>query len=593
AGRKVDYARIDPAAAREIFLRAALVEGELKGSFGFLDHNRALLENIDALESRLRRRGLSPDDETLYAFYDQRVGKICDQRSFARMLKEQGSDDFLRLREEDLLAAVPAQEALEPFPETLRVGDVELALSYRFEPGREDDGVSVAVPAALAPHLPAEAFEWLVPGLLEEKVTLLLKGLPKRLRKTVIPVPRTAAELLEELVPGSGSLYAQLQELLLRRFRLRVQRSDWAVASLPAHLTVRYCLQGPDGNTVTATRSYAELLAACDPNRGAGAGDAGGGPSAGLEAARREWEREGLTDHDFPDLPERISLGPSPVGVEGFAFPGLAREERGVALRLFGTRAESVESTRNGLLALYGARFTAELSVLRKDLAIARSRWPLFEGLGSQEAVSRDLLAFVLAEAFGTRDGRLPDRSTFQARVASLKGGALFNRSREVRDQIMEVLQLRRDVLDLLARHRREGGTDAARVPALAAELERILPGDFLRTLHGGRLPDLLRYLKALHLRIKRAHLSPAKDAQRQAQVEPHLERLAAARDAGPLTTEQADLVVELARMLEEFRVSLFAQEVGTAFPISAKRLDKKWEEIRGAIEIRPGGPRR
>ncbi len=152
----------------------------------------------------------------------------------------------------------------------------------------------------------------------------------------------------------------------------------------------------------------------------------------------------------------------------------------------------------------------------------------------------------------------------------------------------MEVLQLRRDVLDLLARHRRGGGADAARVPALAGEVERILPGDFLRTLHGGRLADVQRYLKALQIRIERAHLSPAKDAERQAQVVPHLARLAAARDAGPLTAEQGELVDEFARMLEEFRVSLFAQEVRTAFPLSAKRLEKKWEEIRGAIEIRP-----
>jgi ATP-dependent helicase HrpA len=589
AGRKVDYGRIDPAAAREIFLRSALVEGELKGSFGFLAHNRALLDDIDALESRLRRRGLSPDDETLYAFYDQRVGDVCDQRSFARMLKERGSDAFLRLKEEDLLAATPEQEELEPFPETLKVGDVELALTYRFEPGRDDDGVSVAVPASLASHLPTEAFEWVVPGLLEEKVAFLLKGLPKRLRRFLIPVPRTAAELLEELERGRGSLYAQLQDLLVRRFRLRIQRSDWPLDSLPPHLAVRYCLQGPGGETVVATRSYAELLAACDPNRGNRTGNGSGGAVAVSEDARRQWEREGLTDYDLPDLPERVSLGPSPVGVEGFAFPGLAREEGRVALRLFATRAESVEATRAGLPALYAARFAGEISVLRKDLAIPRTRWPLFEGLGSQEAVGRDLLAFVLAEVFETRDGKLPARAAFRARVESLKGGALFNHAREVRDRVMKVLGLRRQVLDLLAKHRRGARADAARVPALRGELERILPGDFLHTLHAGRLPDVLRYLKALHVRIERAHLSPAKEAERQAQVEPHLERLAAARAAGPLTADQDALIDAFARMLEEYRISLFAQEVRTAFPISAKRLDRKWEEIRGAIEIRSG----
>lgn len=593
AGRAIDYGRIDPAAAREIFIRAALVEGELKGEYGFLAHNRALLGELEELESRLRRRGYSPDDETLYAFYDQRLGELCDQRSFARLLRERGSDEFLRLSREDLLAEAPEQDELEPFPETLRVAEVELPLTYRFEPGREDDGVSVAIPAALAPHLRAERFEWLVPGLLEEKVTLLLKGLPKRLRRFLVPVPDTAAQVLAEVEPGEGSLYGQLQAILQRRFRLRVQRDDWSPEALPPHLTMRFCLVGQDGAVLTATRYYAELLAAADPARPMGTG-ATAGTEATLAAARAQWERENLTDYDVPDVPERISLGRSPAGVEGFAFPALVRDAAGrVSLRLLPTPAESAAATRAGLPALYAARFAGELAVLRKDLAIPRQRWPLFQGLGGQEAVTRALLGCVLAEVFETRDGRLPSRAQFQARVESLKGGGLFRRARQVHDLLLELFTERRQVLELLARYGKAGGAGAGWLLPLQGELERLFPADFLETPTAAQWPHLLRYLKALALRIERAHLAPAKDAERQALLEPHLQRLASARESGPLSVEQAALVEAFGQMVEEYRVSLFAQEVGTAFPVSAKRLEKQWEELQGWLDVRVSRGRR
>jgi ATP-dependent helicase HrpA len=582
AGRKVDYGRVNPKEAREIFLRSALVEGELKGTYGFIAHNKELLSKIEDMECRIRRRGLTPDDATVFAFYDERVGELCDERTFARMLKDRGSDAFLRLKEEDFFPEVPE---LEPFPETLRVGDVELGLSYRFEPGTDDDGVTATIPIALAPQLSPEVFEWLVPGLLGDKVALLLKGLPKRLRKHLIPLARTAEEVLSELGPPEGSLFATLQELLLRRFKLRVDRGDWPVEALPAHLRMRYCLVAADGKPAASGRDYAELLAAV---RSAGPTAAGRDL---LEAARRQWEREDLTSYDFPELPERIALGIS-LGAGSFAFSGLLRQENGaVAVRLFATRAEAAASTPAGLLALYGAHFGSELTVLKKDLAVDRGRWPLFEGLGVQAAASRDLLHFVLTEAFGTGDGTIPGRAAFLARVEALKGGGLFRRAREVYERILDVLEERRQTLDLLAKYERLGTkAGGPRFQAIRADLERLLSSDFLRTSSAALLTDVPRHLKALRIRIERAHVSPAKDAEKEGQVRPHEERLAAALQCGPLTAEQLRPVDEYRRMIRELRVSLFAQELGTAFPVSAKRLDQKWEEIRGVIEFKGKG---
>ncbi len=576
-GRRVDFGRVDPAAAREIFLRA-LVEGEIKGSYGFLAHNRALLARAEELEGRLRRRGLVLDDHALYAFYDERLGDVRDERTFAKLLKDRGSDDFLRLQEADLAGDAPGEGALEPFPAVLRVGDLELPLGYRFEPGQPDDGVTVRVPVQLAPQLAPEVFEWVVPGLLGEKVELLLKGLPKTLRRHLVPVPRTAAELVPDLGPAQGSLLTRLQELLLARFRLRVERADWSEASLPAHLRLRFALVDPTGAVVAVGREWGELLAARAP-RDVGA-------AVDLSAAlRQQWEREILTDYDFPELPERI-----PLGAGGFAFPALARRDDGrPALCLFADPTEARAAAPGGLLALYAARFGSELSVLRKDLALPRERWALVEGLGTPVAVARDLFDFVLAEVFGVGDGRPPGAEAFRERVASLKNGGLFRRAREVTDRVLEVLTERRETLDLLAKHQREA-KGAGRAPHLRRELDRLLPADFLRTGAAPRLAHLPRYLKGLRVRADRARLSPAKDAERAAQVAPHEERLAKARAAGPLTPEQAARVAEYEWLVEELRVSLFAQELGTAVPVSPRRLDEKWEELRATLPLRPEG---
>ncbi|MBI5015061.1 MAG: ATP-dependent RNA helicase HrpA [Deltaproteobacteria bacterium] len=576
AGRRVDYGRVNPREAREIFLRSALVEGELKGFFGFLEHNKRLLAKLEDLEDKIRRRGLLPDDETLFAFYDGRVGEVCDQRTLAKQIKERGSDDFLRLQEEDLLSEIPP---LEPFPSTLRVGDLALPLSYRFEPGHEADGVTVTIPGQRAADFDPAVFEWVVPGLLEEKVHALLKGLPKSLRRHLVPVAKTAGELLEELQPGEGSLLGALQDLLLRRFRLRVSRSDWPLASLPVHLCFRFQLAGDGGEPRAATRDYSELLAAAAPAPASGASDL-------FEEARRQWERDDVIAYDGPDLPDRLSLG---AGVH--AFPGFARLENGrAAVRLFSSAAERARTGRAGLLALYGAYFGGELAVLKKDLAPGRDEWPLFEGLGGSAAAARDALDLVLTEVFETRSGAIPDRAAFLGRVSALKGGGLFRRAQEVHGLLLTVLEERRRALDLLARYRPLGGPSAARFDVIRAALDRLVPADVLQTASTTRLAELPRLLKALRVRIERAHVAPAKDADKERQVLPHEARLAAALGCVPFTPEQALLADEYGRMIEELRVSLFAQELGTAFPVSAQRLDRKWEELRGSIGVMPDG---
>lgn len=581
SGRKIDFRRIDPKAAREIFIRSALVEGEIKGKYGFLEHNRELLEKLEDLESRIRRRGLIPDEDALFSFYDERIGDVCDQRTFNKALKDRGSDEFLRLKEEDLARGAVNDSELEPFPETITTGDIKISLLYQFEPGTNTDGVTALIPEQLAHRINPEIFEWLVPGLLEEKVTLLLKGLPKRIRKNLIPIAETAQNLISKLQPYNGSVFSSLQELILKDFRIRISRSDWSTASLPTHLSMNFRLIDANGKTLTTSRNYAELL----NSNGSSKLSKRIAPEMGamIDIARKEWEREIISASQLTGFPERI-----PMGAAGYAFPALNKKPDGkIALQLFMDKSESLKANRGGLLALYASQFANEIKVLKKDLGIDKNNRSALPGILQSNKTNQDLLDFILAELFEVKTQTTPKQKTFEEKIKQLKNGELFRKAKALFNQITEAVEERKRIKELLEKIKRlEGKNNAARIALFKAEIERLLPEDFLQTFHAKKLPDARRYLKALGIRVERAHLSPAKDAEKEARMAPHEKRLREAEKADLITAEQLCLVEEYAKMIEELRVSLFAQEVGTSFPISEKRLDRKWEEIKGIIKI-------
>ncbi|MEW5804871.1 MAG: ATP-dependent RNA helicase HrpA, partial [bacterium] len=313
AGRKVNYGPIRPEEAREIFIRSALVEGEIKEKFSFLEHNQHLIASIEEWEDKTRRRDMLVDDETLYQFYAERITEpISDVRTFIRWLKDRGGDAFLQMRPEDLLRITPDEEAINQFPDTLKVGNITLSLTYKFEPGHEEDGATLHVPAHLLVHILPQALEWLVPGLLPEKITFLLKGLPKSYRKQLIPIQQTAQRLCEQLtarpkdahsvhsadavpvhtaysahtVPAhtahdahsssssaatlsfssssfsaspmyQGSLYEALERAIRQEYGLHIPRSAWPEADLPAHLRLRLEVVDTQGKVLGQGRDLA------------------------------------------------------------------------------------------------------------------------------------------------------------------------------------------------------------------------------------------------------------------------------------------------------------------------------------------------
>ncbi len=568
--RKVNFAPINPAEARKIFIRSALVEGDLPGRYGFLDHNRTLLSQIEQLESKARRRDLLVDDETLFGFYDARIPQISDIRSFDKLIKDMLGDGFLKMKKEDLLRTEPDFDAMEQFPDTLRANGTELPLRYKFRPGEDDDGITLTVPVHALPVLSAQPFEWLVPGMLPEKVTVLLKGLPKGIRRHLVPVNETARRIWRNLDFGSGDFYSRLADAVLSLTGIRISPEQWDKEQLPDHLRMRFEVVAPRGNVLASGRNIDSLRPLAVEKHEDGL----------WHEARKTWEQDELAGPDFGDLPQSIEIGTDALGIPRLAYPGLADEDGKVAVRLFANPGLARESSRAGLMRLYKQRFAAELKEFRKDWAFPDTFASGVSFMGGIKEASSALYDYILCGLFGLESARHPDRDDLLERLGRLKGrlGILGN---EIRTPVLEAVRQRHDTRAVIVRFMRMAGANQAvidRLDVIAAELETLIPPDFLSCLPDRRVRLLPRYLRGLKIRAERAYVYPEKDQAKEARFvvyRTELEEIAKRVLSRP-TREGIDFIEDVAQMIEEFKISLFAPEIKTLFPISGKRIEKK-----------------
>ncbi len=577
AGRRLNYGRVDEKEARQIFIQEALVAGELGGSFPFLAANSKLIKEMEELEHRTRRRGVLVDDLEFFDFYDQRLPKdVFDRQSLARCVKQNGGDDLLRMVEADIVKGQPEDKSLADFPESINCGELTFKLRYCFDPGASEDGIAVVIPKNLAAHSRREYFEWLVPGLLQEKITCLLKSLPKSIRRNLVPIPRSAERLMPLLTPYQGNLFRQLEVAISKTFQLKVEPAMWTTDNLPRHLSMRFELV--DGDEVESSRDpkvLAQKTTALDDD------------SQGLVALRTRYERDDITGWDFDGLPGRLQIKDRRGNLTGFAYPGLvAQGKKGVGLRVFTDIGTCRAKTREGLLVLYGRQFVKGLQGLKKDFVLPRAHWALYEGLASHGEINRDLFSFIRQEIFSCQDGLIPDKDTFAATLERVKGAGPFVLGKKILAQVVAVLQERRATLDFISgledecRDKKYFGINAEECVTFRAEVGRYLPPDFLVTMGAAKLAQVPRYLKALVIRLQRKLQDPAKDSARLGQITPFVDWLAEVRSREGLTPEIEGELDHFATMVEELRISLFAQELKTIFPVSGKRLKKKQQEI-------------
>jgi ATP-dependent helicase HrpA len=593
--RAVGYGQVDPIRATEIFIREGLVAETITWPFDFLAHNRRVREKIATILTRTRSSGYLDLDEAVYRFYAARllpagaatppsptmrdegvappaagVSSVPDLLDLVR-LRRQTEPKFLQLEPEDLRGAAEAAQDMAAFPDMLPLENRVLPLDYVYRPGGEEDGVTLTVRVCDATNLTAAALDWAVPGHLEEKVLHLLKALPTGQRRVLIPLAETAktaaravaqrARLRGHQDPLAETLAAYLREA----HRLAVDLRAWAAKPLPDHLRVRVQVVDEQGRPLVASRDVAEVRRQLEGRlRELSAGAAREDPTA-WRRARARWEQEGQTTWTFGEIPERVSVGDR-AGVPVYAYPALVTEDAGVALRLRRSPEEAQADLRRGLFHLFELELRYELAWLQRDLRDLRAVGVLAATLASVEQLQEQALVTLRRWACGRPVAPLTAaafaRAVGQAR-ADLRGVVP-----RLTDLLREIFTLRQALL-----------THPQPYPGLEADLATLLPPDFIAATPFPQLAHLPRYLKAMQMRADRWRENPTRDAERAKRLAPYPQAAAALRRAAAPTVA-AD---RFRWLVEEYRVSLFAQELGTAGPVSPVRLDRELQALRRA----------
>jgi ATP-dependent helicase HrpA len=567
--RPVNFGTIDPEESHRIFIQSALVEGNVKEHLPFLAHNQVLTRKLAEMEDKLRRRDILVNDAVLFQFYSAALEGVYDIKTLRRAIGEKGNDDFLKMKEEDLMLSPPDKEALTLYPDEMAVGKARFKTTYKFAPGKEDDGVTVHVPSGSASLLPAERLEWGIPGLLKEKIIALLKSLPKRYRKQLVPISRSADIIVHEMQQRDESLLALLSQFIYARFGVDIPAAAWTEVEIPQHLKMRVSIMDEAGKELDSGRDI-HLLSRKDSKRSIER------DSWEWEKAREKWESEGIISWDFGPLPESILI------VEHlFAFPGLQTSGESVSIRLFDSHEAALESHKKGVQTLLSLRFSKDLKFLRRNLSLPRQGMDGARYFGGVQAVEEALYEALLKRLF-----RLNIRTPEEfASLAEKLEPTVFAKARELRDQASNVLDAYGETRQAI--HGIEQSNKANKAVCevcsnVRKDLDRLVPQGFMETYDGELLLRLPRYMKAIQIRAERAANDPEKDRKKMAQAEDFIKaHEEMVRSLLPQSSRDKRIAVEEFRwMVEEFKVSLFAQEMKTLFPVSRKRLEEKMKEI-------------
>jgi ATP-dependent helicase HrpA len=549
AARTVGYGSIDPAAARDLFIQHALVEGDWDTRHRFFHDNLRLLAEAADLERKARRRGLVADDAALFDFYDRRIpATVTSARHFDTWWKKQRTADpgLLTFSAEDL--AGPAAGEIRPGDYPQAWG--ELPLSYEFAPGEPDDGVTADIPLAALNQVRAEDLGWQVPGLREELVTELIRSLPKQLRTAFVPAPDTARAVAARLGPGRGDLLDALAAELGRLAGVPIGRDAFDLSRLPPYL--RMTFRVTDGDQVLATGKDLEALRQqLRPALDAALADAAGGIT-----------RTGLRDWTFGTLPQVFTHG------QVRAYPALADAGDAADIRLFATEAEAAASMRRGtrrLLLLQvpsGVRSIAGRLPASAKLAMSRHPYP------STAALLDDCAACAADRVIEEAGGPAWDAAGFACLVEAARSRLAVLTAAVVQDAAWALAEAHEVELRL-----GRAGLDAAVAGDIRAQFAALVYPGFIAATGAARLPDLVRYLRAITRRLDKLAESLPRDAERMAAV--HRVTDAYRRViAGLPEAERAGADATAVRwMIEELRVSLFAQTLGTPAPVSEKRI--------------------
>jgi ATP-dependent helicase HrpA len=574
--RPVSYGRINSDHATEIFIQSALIEGDVQKQLPFMLHNQNLVDDVRNMENRIRRRDVLVDDADLFEFYRKRLRGCYDIRTLARLLKQKEQDRFLRMKPEDIARYRPDEKELSQFPSSIDLGNLSFDCTYKFEPGEADDGVTISIPSSSAYTIPPESIDWPVPGLYREKITALIKGLPKTFRKRLVPVSNTADVIVHEMPKTKSALITALGDFIYTRFGVDIPASAWPDDRLPDHLKMRVSITGPKGEEICSGRGPAILNRSipktCET-----------GESKEMESARKTWERTGITGWDFPDLPERIVLR-GKNRTQWVVYPGLQPadgKEKSVNLRLFQNMENALASHKKGVGALFAFHFSKDLKFLKKSLVLPKNMQKKADYFGGAKPFEKQMYRCVIHRLFHQN---IRSKAAFYAHTESVapvilpKGRKFANLSLSV---LEEYHKTRTVFYNLETAHSTNHGV-LEFLKGLRVELSRLVPDTFMDLYDMDRLTHLSRYIKAGAIRAERALVNFEKDQAKAKEIEIFTRSLnTLLQGLSPTVSERKKAAVEAYFwLIEEYKISVFAQELKTPVRVSKKRLEEKLKKI-------------
>ena len=558
--RLVPYSKVNPVEATEIFLRDGLAADKVNAPHGFIVHNRQLREKIESWQTRSRQSGLLDLDHALFVFYKQRIQNVSSVHDLNAFIKEQGRNDrtFLCASEQDLIGATSLHWDQNAFPEQISLAGHPIQISYAYAPGETHDGATLHLPVTLAQHLKPGELEWAIPGWREEQIRELLRALPKSLRVPLMPLEPKVREIADSLQPGSDSLLAALSQFIRHKYKVQVTPASWPPNALPEHLRPRVSVTGPGQKIIAETRDASQLhekLQHAERNV----------ETAAWDRAVQQWERYELISLDN-DLPAEIKI-PTQSGVPLLAYPALVTEEGAVSLRLLRNRDEAIHRSRPGLQKLAELALQKEMGWIQKDLRALNSVKDLYITLGSPDEL--------LETAFQNIRNHLLEPDT----VYPLTQAALHRLIAQAQERLPGLIPKFTDLVAAILKLRQQILLSPKKYPGMIEELNALTPKQFLARTPYPYLLHLPRYLRALLLRAERANQNPAREQERIRQVIPFIQTLQGLRQRKDLGPQQTAALEQFRWMIEELKVSLFAQELGTPQPVSPKRLNSFLQE--------------
>ncbi|MFI6522076.1 ATP-dependent RNA helicase HrpA [Spirillospora sp. NPDC050679] len=569
AQRRVNYGSVDPALARELFIRHALVEGDWETHHRFFHDNRALLDEVEEMEHRARRRDILVDDQTLFDFYDERVPEdVVSGRHFDAWWKKarHAEPDLLNFEKSMLINQSAGDVSEADYPDVWQQGPLCLKLTYQFEPGADADGVTVHIPVQILNQVKGAGFEWQVPGLRAELVTELIRSLPKQLRVNFVPAPDYARRVLERVAPRTEPLLEAVERELTAMTGVPIAREAWDLSRLPAHLRVTFRVVD-DRDKALAEDTDLDAL----KRRLAGKVRGTLSKAASAEGV----ERAGLREWTIGELPRTYERKQNGYDVK--AYPALTDEGDGVAVRMYETEAEQRRAMWKGTRRLVLLNAPSPVKLIQKNLTnqgkLALSHNPH----GSVAALFEDCVTAAADRLIAEAGGPVWDEAAFRGLYDHVRAG-LYDATAAIVAQVERILAASHEI-----ERRLRGTTSLTLVPALTdvrGHLGALVHAGFVTETGAARLPDLLRYLRALLARLDKLPENPGRDRQLSHQVQVLQQEYEQALRRLPPARRDDEPARQVRWMLEELRVSLFAQQLGTRYPVSDKRIRKAMAQL-------------